>query len=127
MHSSALLRSGAADSPAAATIEKRAVSGTVAMRQHGRGAHVGENESSFLGQSLSLVQSSGAVSARSARRTVVEAAATFETQTKVALVRIGTRGRSVNSSRVVKLIGFLSISFHVSNDGILRIMAVPVL
>lgn len=92
-HSSALLRSCGADAPAtpgATTIEKRI--GAVALRQR-RGAHFGEvREGSLFGQSVSLVKPSGVTASRSVKRSVVEATATFDTQTKVALVRIGTRG-----------------------------------
>ncbi|KAG0577169.1 hypothetical protein M758_5G095300 [Ceratodon purpureus] len=91
MRSPALL----ADAPAApvAAVERR-TSSAVAMRPR-RGPHFGEvSEGSFFGQSVkSFGQASGSRSA--AKRSVglnVEAAATFETQTKVALVRIGTRG-----------------------------------
>ena len=95
MHSSALLRNSAADAVTmvSGSIDKRSCGG-VAMRQR-RGVQFGEaSEGSFLGQTVkSSVHTSGARS--TARRSVVEATSTFESKTKVALVRIGTRGRLV--------------------------------
>lgn len=94
MHSSALLRNSAADAATmlSGSIDKRS-SGGVAMRQR-RGVQFGEaSEGSFLGQAVkSSVHPSGA---RRTARSVVEATSTFESKTKVALVRIGTRGRLV--------------------------------
>lgn len=102
VHSSALLRNSAADATVSASVDKR--SSGVAMRQK-RGVQFGEvSEGSLLGQVLSFVQPIGAASARrSSRRNVVEATATFESKTKVALVRIGTRGRLVPSGLLLAL------------------------
>lgn len=99
MHSPALLRNSAADMPAAPlafAAEKRSCG--VAMRQR-RGAHFGElPEESFFGQSVSTGKPAPAVAGcRTVKRSAVKAAATFDTKTKVAVVRIGTRGRLVPS------------------------------
>lgn len=96
VRSSMLLRNSRADTPVSplGAFERRS---SGAAMHHRRGVHFGEaSEETFLGRGVSSVHSSSTVSAKRAGRRIVAAAATFDTQTEVALVRIGTRGRLVS-------------------------------
>uniref|UniRef100_A0A7I4F632 hydroxymethylbilane synthase n=1 Tax=Physcomitrium patens TaxID=3218 RepID=A0A7I4F632_PHYPA len=92
VRSSAMLRNSIADAPASplGAFERRP---SWVASHHRRGVIFGEaSEESFLGQSVRLAHSRSTGSVKRAGRWIVEAAATFDTQTKVARVRIGTRG-----------------------------------